>query len=191
MADEKISWSDLRKEYPNIPFYIFLDFTKKISIHELDEEGMEIFRLILEEENEKGKAAKDAEEEVLHERLQVITASMVHGELDISVPPQLDREHVRAYIVYGLIMPSSSRTFAGSRDINSRTILDFVKRKLGRLFDQAKHEQAESWLVRQGVLNNSGGFTLNLKENSQSVSPEGRAIITEAKRLMYKYRSTR
>lgn len=191
MTEKKVSWSDLRKEYPDIPFVVFLGFIKEISLNELDEEGMEVFQLILKEENEKGKATKDAEKEILQERLKFITASMVHGELDINVPSQLDKKHVQAYIVYGLIMPSSSRTFAGSRDVSQQTIRNFVKSKLGRVFDQAKHERAESWLIKQGVINTSGGFTLNLKENTRKVSPEGQAIITEAKRLMYKYRPTR
>ena len=192
MVDGGISKVRLRQEYQNIPFDVFLRITGGISVSTLDAEEMEILRLILNEENEKGKAAKAAWEGVVQERLQFLVASMIHHELDIDVPGDLDREYVQAYIVYGLIAPSSTRTFAGSRYISPQTIRGFVERKLGSFFNLDKHQKAEAWLVQQGVVDTAGGgYSLNLKENETGVTPVGLEIIIGAKRLMYKYRPTR
>ncbi len=190
---KKISWVDLRKEYPHVTFDVWMKLADSVSLTGLDDEGMEILRMILEEENEKGEAAKAALNEVLNGRLKAISASMVHTQFRVRkiLPRGIDKVHVQAYIVYGLLMPSSQRTFAASRKINPQTIRDFVERKLGRLFDQTKHETTEAWLIKQGVVNVSGGYTLNLKEKRKGVTPKGRKIILEAKRLMYEYRPNR
>ena len=194
MKDEqknKVSWSELRRKYQDIPFEIFGDFVKKVSLPNLDEEEMQILHLLLQEENEKSRAAEAATKKLLRDKLETITASMMHCELKIDVPEWLDKDHVQAYIVYGLLMPSSPRTFAGSRDISRRTVKDFVRHKLGRVFNSAKYDCAENWLINHGVVDSSRGRTLNTKENRSGVTREGRLIIIEAKRMLHKYRPTR
>ncbi len=188
---KKVTWSELRREYPDVPFEFLLKLAREISLPGLDEEGMEILHLFLKEEDERGKATKAAWKELLREKLKTLAASMMHRELEINVPEGLDMEHVQAYIVYGLLQLASPRTFAGKRTVSQRTIKDFTRRKLGPLFDPVKYDQVESWLIQQGVVNTFKGYKLNTKTKGADVTPEGRAIILEARCLLNKYLPTK
>lgn len=186
--NREVSWKSLRAEFPDVPFSDLLELANQVWLTELDAEGLEILRLILAEKNDEGKREREIVESLMRERLSVVSASMLHNELDLPTLRGVDREHVQAYVVYGLLMPSSARTFAGARGISPGVIREFVSRKLGARFNEVRYQAAERYLIREGVIDTARGHALNLRERDPKVTELGRVIITESKRLLFKYR---
>lgn len=181
----EITWGELRKEYPFVPYHFWVEKIRETKLEQLDDEGLEILCFILAEENEKGIKAKEAEQKLIREKLNLITASMVHNDFDIKVPLEIDKLHCQAYIVYGLLAPSQTRTFAGSRSRTLQPIRQFVSNKLGLLFDCQKFNNVHNWLLKNGVILSKKGISLNTK--LENCTPEGRAIVKEAERFKMKF----
>lgn len=183
---------ELRREFPHIHFKWF---NKIIDL--LGSGEAEALREVLREEDEKARLQEDEQERALLERFHKLTASMLHRKLEIPVrlPPTVNREHLQAYLVYGLVAPSSTKRFVGANYLPQEHIRQDVRNKLGSLFRDEQHRAAENYLLRAGVIQHSkrgvGGlvaYSLNISEGAKTVTPDGRAIIIAAKRFMHDHR---
>lgn len=125
-----------------------------------DKEDWEVFHFLLAEQEEVGKRSAEAEAQIFRDRLDHITGSMIHRKLDVNVP-ELDREHLRAVLVYGFVAPTQQRMFAGSREIAPETIRQFVENKLAMSFDSDQFDQVLRWLIRNKVTMGHKGLSLS------------------------------
>jgi hypothetical protein len=187
---ERPRWQELRKEYSSIPFAVFLSIVEKTRIGELDEEGIQILRLILQEEEDKGRSEKLAEESLIKSRLTQVSGSMIHHGLRIRVSEEVDLECVQAYVVYGLLASTQSRTFAGGRSITKQRLQTVVANKLGIFFSKEKFEAVHAWLLKSGVVTvMSRNESLALNVSRKGCTESGLAIVEEAKRFKLELRS--
>lgn len=183
---------ELRREFPSIPFEWF---NKIIDL--LGRGEAEALREVLREEDEKAKLQEARRERALLERFRQLTASMLHRKLGIPVrlPPRVNLEHLQAYLVYGLVAPSSTKRFVGANYLPQEHIRQDVRNKLTSLFRDEQYRAAENYLLRAGVIQQSkrgvGGlvaYSLNISEGATAVTPDGKAIIIAVKRFMHDHR---
>lgn len=186
----KVSRLELRKEFPHIPFSEFNLIIDTLGLDEPD-----ALRIILAEEEDMARAKVAEEQHRLRERFDAITASMLHRQLTLPLlPKDIDLEHVRAYLVYGFVAPSSNRRFAGENYLPQQHIRSNVKNKLGLRFDADKYSRAENFLLRNGVLGGKGGvaglvaYSLNVNENAKGLTRIGKEIVIATKRFMHEHR---
>lgn len=181
---------ELRREFPDIPLERF-----QMIVETLGTDDLKGLRAILQGENETAVLVREDERRKIEDRYREITASMLHRSLNIPLPEMVDANHARALIVYGFVAPSTSRTFAGVAFLPWEYVRDDVRNKLGEDFDLGKLEQAQQYLIQQGVIraHKKGKSTLlvslNLKD--QSATEEGRRIIRATKRFMHEHRPGR
>lgn len=142
---------DLRRQYPHIPFDIFVRWVEGINLNELTRKEQDDLHLILSEEEEKGKREQEAMERFFRERLSQLSASLIHKGLDVRVPG-LDREHLQAILVYGFVTPSRQYIFAGGREITPVVVRQFVSNKLAMDFDLDEFKKVFRWLDRNKVI---------------------------------------
>src|SRR3989344_5345825 len=103
-----------------------------------------------------------------------------------------------ASVVYGLAMPSSTRTFAGLNTLPIQYIRRDVQGKLGGVFREEHFKTAITYLRRNGVLiepksgtRGSEAYSLNINERAKGVTAEGREIIAAVKRFLHEHLPTR
>ncbi len=195
-----ITWELLRKDYPHIPASEFLQLVKEIrdqlqgkSLRELDEGTLDVIRLLFAEREQEALVAHESEKALIQDIGERITASMLHRQLEITVPKGIDLEHAQAFLAYGLIFPSSSRTFAGENYLPREHIRRNVRGKLLHRFDIEKLSTVEGYLLRHGVIARQGKaaaviYSLNTLEGAKGVTQEGKEAIKVIKCFMHQHR---
>lgn len=187
-----ISRIELRREFPDLPFDQFNEIIDTLGLGE-----PEALRIILREENDKAGLEREERERRLRERFETITASMLHRKLEIPVrlPPEMDREQLCAFLVYGFVVPSSTKRFVGSNYLPREYIRKDVRNKFGPLFEEDKFQTVEAYALRNGVIQQSKrgaqgfvAYSLNIAEGAKGVTHDGRAIIIAVKRFMHEHR---
>lgn len=181
---KRVTWEKLRAEFPDVEFPEFLKITKEVNLAGLDEEGIEILRLILHEKNEKARLAKAEEEASIYGRLRELTEAMPHRELEIEFLQGEALEHAQAFLIYGLVMPHRTRTFAGGRSITVQVLQRFVTGKLGPLFNKESFDAAHRWLLRNGVIIEHRGGAISLETNFSRATAEGRKILSSLRKFV-------
>lgn len=174
---------ELRRSFPTMDFQWFLEIVAMYS------NDPKVLAEVLQEEEARAKKVQE-QETAKQEEVLARVMSVVHLELNIDVPPGWDKEHVQALVMYGFVQPGSDGAYAGGCKVLGRHVRVNTRNKLVHRFDNRKYDEAVAYLVAQGVLNvfDSGGegraYSLNVREKAAKVTPQGRAIIDEAKRCL-------
>lgn len=195
-----ITWESLRKEYPHIPASEFLQLVREIrdqlqgkALRELDEETLDVVRLLFAEREQEALVVHTSEQALIQNIGERITASMLHRQLEITVPKGVDLEHAQAFLTYGFIFPSSNRTFAGENHLPREHIRRNVRGKLLHRFEVEKFSTVENYFLRCGVIMQQGKaaaviYSLNTHEWARGVTREGREAIKVIKCFMHQHR---
>lgn len=183
---------ELRDEFPHIPADVFIAVLGTA----LDQGGImqnfDAVRELLAEEERRAIKQQFEEDKRIGKRFGELGASLLHRKLALPpLPPDTDLEHVRAYLVHGLIQPGRAATFAGSHSLGSNRIRENVARKLLSFFDLEKHQLVEDFLLRHGVTKRGrrGSITLNIGRTVK-LTAEGEAIFKAVEKFMFEHRPT-
>jgi len=182
----KIDWKAMRRKYGTMSSADFFTLRRLAGSGEVDEATLQSIDLLLSEADEKALAEKRAWEATVVKELGELSASMIHRAFNIKIPKDIDGEHLKAYLVYGLIRPSQRRIYAGKKTVKMETIQQFVRNKLGTYFDEAKFTAAHEWLLRNGVISDNHGIALNI--SGKNTTKDGQQILSEAKRFSLGFR---
>lgn len=158
--------TELRKEFPEIPFGIFHAILETGDPENLEERVA--LRELLTEEQEKAIAKKIEGEEEINIYVEQITSRLAHRLLHTNPIPGIDLEHLQAYLVYGFMTPTQRRTFAGKRKKTLGQVQREVANRLGVKFDPQEFNRVERFLIAHKIIveHRRGAYSLSLHGNS-------------------------
>ncbi len=183
-----------RLRFPRVDFALFYDLLSKVRHANDFSVALETAFGLLEAEDELEQQNEEDRQAEAALMLEATLGGSDHRLLPVEVPAKIDREHAQAILVYGFIVPTQLRTFAGRSPLSATNIRRNVMRKFLN-FEESRYEAALAFLVKSGALKayDSGhegvGYSLNLHEKEHGVTDQGRRNILAAKRLLYEQRS--